>query len=158
MWQWSRASILSLFAERERCVSAALLCVCVCVCVCVCSNSPVCNCYESRWIWFALHASLLTELTEASVCLSVRERGCLCSHVQKQLSAGWNSGYSVCLFCFWHLHLCPTNGDSAQGKYQVFCFPASCCCQVWSLNATWTQFIVYPIPLPVGGFVLLFLW
>lgn len=53
-----------------------------------------------------MHASLLTELTVASVCLSVSERergrkrvrGCLCSHVQKLFSAGWNSGYSVCLF------------------------------------------------------------
>lgn len=26
----------------------------------------------------------------------------------------------------------------------------------WSVNATWTEFIVYPIPLPVGEFVLLF--
>lgn len=25
-------------------------------------------------------------------------------------------------------------------------------CQAWSLNATWTEFIVYPIPLPVGEF------
>lgn len=63
-WQWSGASILSLFVERERCASAP-------VCVCVCYNSPECNCYESRRIWFALHASRLTELTEASVCLLV---------------------------------------------------------------------------------------
>lgn len=122
-WQRSRASILSLFVERERCV-----------CVRVCYNSPECNCYESRRIWFALHASRLTERAEASVCLPVSLWECLSSHVQKQLSAGWNSGYSVSLFCHWHLHLCCTNGNSTEGKHQAFHLSSLSLLPSWSFN------------------------
>lgn len=72
-------------------------------CVLLRWSSSVCHCYEPRWMGSALHASLLTELTKASVvfvcfCEKEREKGSLCSHIQKQFSAGWNSGYSVCLF------------------------------------------------------------
>lgn len=102
--------------------------------VCVCYNSPECNCYESRRIWFALHASRLTELTEASVCLLVSLWECLCSHIQKRLSAGWNSGYSVSLFCHWHLHLCSTNGNSTGGKHQAFHLSSLSPLPSWGLN------------------------
>lgn len=123
-WQWSRASTLSLFVECERCVSAPRLCVCVC------HNSPECNCYESRRIWFALHASRLTE------------RECLSSHIQKQLSAGWNSGYSVSLFCHWHLHLCFTNGNSAEGKHRAFHLSSLSLLPSWSINCNLDQVCV----------------
>lgn len=43
-WQWSGASILSLFVERERCVSAP---VCVCVCVIIRLSATVMSHAES---------------------------------------------------------------------------------------------------------------
>lgn len=45
-WQWSRASILSLFVERERCVSAPVY-VCVCVCVIIRLSATVMSHAES---------------------------------------------------------------------------------------------------------------
>lgn len=81
------------------------------------------------------------------------ERGCLCSHVQKQLSVGWNSGYSACFSASDIFIYVPLMGPAPREN--TFCSPASHRCQAWSLNATWIEFIVYPIPLPVGEFVLL---
>lgn len=149
-WQWSRASTLSLFVECERCVLAPPF-----VCVCVCHNLPECNCYESRRIWFALHASRLTELTEASVCLPVSLWECLSSHIQKQLSAGWNSGYSVSLFCHWHLHLCFTNGNSTEGKHRAFHLSSLSLLPSWSLNCNLDQVRVLSDSVTITVFVLL---
>lgn len=121
--------------------------------MCVCYNSPECNCYESRRIWFALHASRLTELTEASVCLLVSLWECLCSHIQKRLSAGWNSGYSVSLFCHWHLHLCSTNGNSTGGKHRAFHLSSLSPLPSWGLNCNLDRVCVLSDTVTITGAV-----